>query len=91
MTSAVLLFFGATLIYTGFLALDRDLTIGLAAALVGLVLLVKPALDALRYWKTHFSAGQRPRPRGPKKEQKDQTKRTHLRVVKSEDDRPTIH
>jgi hypothetical protein len=89
MISAVLFFFGATLIYTGFLALDRNLAIGLATAFAGLILLVKPALGAMKYWRTHFGAA--PRPREPQKEQKGPARKTHLRVVKSEDDHPTIH
>jgi hypothetical protein len=90
MISAVLFFCGATLLYTGFLALDRDLTIALAVAFAGLLLVIKPALDALKYWKTHFSAAQSPH--RPQKEQKVRPAKTHLKVVKGEDDdRPTIH
>lgn len=90
MMSAILFFFGATLIYTGFLALGRDVTVGLAVALAGLVLVVKPALETLKYLKAHFAAV--PSARGLQKEPKERTRKTHLRVVKPEDeDRPTIH
>ncbi len=89
MISAVLFFFGATLIYTGFLVSDRDLTTGFSVALIGLILIMKPALGALRYWRTHFAAG--PRRHGAQRGQKDETRKVHLRIVKSEDDKPTIH
>jgi hypothetical protein len=89
MISAALFFFGTTLIYTGFLASGRDPITGLAAALAGLVLIVKPALDALRYCRTNFGDAQRPH--GTKIEQKVKPRKVHLKIVKSEDDRPTIH
>jgi hypothetical protein len=89
MISAILFFFGATLIYTGFLAANRDLTIGLAAAFIGLVLIAKPALKILMYLRTHFFPGRAPGVQ--EKKQKVRTRKTHLKVVKSEDDKPTIH
>jgi hypothetical protein len=89
MISAVLLFFGITLIYTGFLASGRDPITGLAVALTGLILIIKPALEAVRYCQTNFGGG--PRPQGNKTERKVKTRKVHLKIVKSEDDKPTIH
>jgi hypothetical protein len=90
MLRAIISFFGATLIYMGFLILNRDLTIALAAALAGLALIAKPALDAVKYLRTYFAAASIPR--GPEREQKRRPGKTHLRIVKPEDDdRPTIH
>ena len=89
MLSAALLFFGITLIYTGFLTSEHDPVAALAAALTGLILIIKPALDALRYCKTEF--GGRPRPQPTKTPPKVKTRKVHLKIVKSEDDRPTIH
>ncbi len=89
MISAVLFFFGITLIYTGFLVSGRDLTTGLAVACMGLILVIKPALDAVSYWRAHFDGG--PRPHGRRVAQKVKTRKVHLKVIKSEDDKPTIH
>ena len=89
MISAALLFLGITLIYTGFLASGRDPITGLAAAFTGLILIIKPALDAVRYCKTKFGGG--PRPHGTKTAPKVKTRKVHLKIVKSEDDKPTIH
>ncbi len=95
MLSAALLFFGITLIYTGFLASEHDPVTALAAALTGLILIIKPTFDAVRYCKTEF--GGRPRPQETEPSQKLKTpprvkpKKVHLKIVKSEDDKPTIH
>jgi len=89
MISAALFFFGITLIYTGFLASGRDVTAGLAVASVGLILVIRPALDAVSYCRSHFGGG--PRPREDKAPQKAKTRKVHLKIIKSEDDRPTIH
>jgi hypothetical protein len=89
MISAVLFFFGATLIYTGFLASGRDLVTGLAVAFFGLIVVIKPALEALKYCRTHFRAN--PRPDEPQRKQERKVRKIHLKVVKSEDDKPTIH
>lgn len=89
MISALLSFFGITLIYTGFLASGRDLTMALAAASIGLILVVKPALDAVRFWRTHF--GGDPRKRVPLSGQKGKAKKVQLKIIKSKDDKPTIH
>jgi hypothetical protein len=89
MISATLFFFGITLIYTGFLASGRDLTTGLAVAFIGLVFVIKPALDALSYCRSHFGGGVRPREN--KAPQKVKTRKVHLKIIKSEDDKPTIH
>ena len=89
MISAVLFFFGATLIYTGFLVSGRDLSAGLATTFIGFVLVIKPALDTLKYFRTYFGAG--PRPDRPQRRQEGRPRKIHLKVVKSEDDKPTIH
>ncbi|MFZ0929643.1 MAG: hypothetical protein WAN11_13645 [Syntrophobacteraceae bacterium] len=90
MISSALFFFGITLIYTGWLALGRDPSMGLAVALTGLILIIKPALQAVRYCRTNLGGG--PRPQGNKIERKAKTTRkVHLKIVKPEDDRPTIH
>lgn len=91
MISAVLFFFGTTLIYTGYLTSGpgRDPMAGLAIACIGLVLIVKPALDTAKYYRTYF--GGSPRPRRPSILQKLRTRKVYLKVMKSEDDKPTIH
>jgi len=89
MLSAALLFFGITLIYTGFLTSEHDPVAALAAALTGLILIIKPALYAVRYCRTNF--GGSPRPQVRKIERKAKTRKVHLKIVKPEDDRPTIH
>jgi hypothetical protein len=89
MLSAALSLFGITLIYTGFLASGRDPITGLATAFAGLILIIKPSLDALRYCKTNFGGG--PQPHGTKTVPKVKKRKVHLKIVKSEDDKPTIH
>ena len=79
----VLFFFGATLTYTGYLASGRDLTVGLAVAFIGLILIIKPALDALSYCTTHFGHGPaaaraQVRTQGT---QKDKMRKVHLKIV----------
>ncbi|MFZ2447716.1 MAG: hypothetical protein WAW37_15270 [Syntrophobacteraceae bacterium] len=85
MITIALAFFGITLLYTGFLVFDRDAASGIAAAIMGVVLLAKPALDGVRYLRTHF---QRPPPKG---KSKGKPPKTHLRVVEPGDKKPTIH
>jgi hypothetical protein len=89
MISAVLLFLGATFIYTGFLVSGRDLTMGLAVASIGLILIVKPALKAARFCRSQF--GGDPRMREPTSGQKGKVRKIHLKIIKSKDDNPTIH
>ncbi|SPF43755.1 exported hypothetical protein [Syntrophobacter sp. SbD1] len=89
MISAVLFFFGLTLAYTGFLVSGRDLTTGLVIACVGLIVIIKPALHAARYYRSHF--GGVPKPHGRSTSQRIKTRKVHLKVVKSGDDKPTIH
>ena len=89
MVSLVLFFFGITFVYTGFLASGRDVTTGLVVAFIGLILIIKPALDAASHYRSHFGGGQRPQERKPG--QKVKTKQVHLKIIKSDDDRPTIH
>jgi hypothetical protein len=79
MISAVLLFLGATFIYTGFLAV----------ASIGLILIVKPALKAARFCRSQF--GGDPRMREPTSGQKGKVRKIHLKIIKSKDDNPTIH
>jgi len=89
MISALLFFFGITLVYTGYLASGRDLSTGLAVAFIGLILVIRPALDAVSYFRDHFGGGSGPP--GPKAPPKARTRKAHLKIIKSEDDRPTIH
>lgn len=89
MISAILFIFGITLIYTGVLASERDLTTGLAVACMGLILIFKPALYAARYCLNHFGGGLNQR--GRSVSTKIKTREVHLKVVKSKEDKPTIH
>lgn len=89
MISSALFFFGITLIYTGLLALGQHPATGLAVAFIGLILIVKPVLHAVSYCRTNF--GGSPRPQVRKIERKAKTRKVHLKIVKPEDDRPTIH
>ena len=89
MISALSFFFGITLAYTGFLVLGRDLTVGIILGCAGLILIINPALRALRYCRTHFGSGQPQR--GPRFSRKIKPKKVYLKIVKSEDDKPTIH
>ena len=89
MISVVLLFLGATFTYTGFLVSGRDLTMGLAAASIGLILTVKAALDAVRFCRSH--SGGDPRTQGRQSGQKGKARKIHLKVIKSKDDNSTIH
>jgi glutamine amidotransferase PdxT len=89
MISAILTFFGITLLYTGFLASADHAKTAIAATCAGLVLLAKPALGAVRLLRTHLGARMSSRRRtahGKKAPQK-----VYLKIVKSEDERPTIH
>ena len=54
MISAILLFFGTTLAYAGFLVFGRDADAGLALFAAGIILLVKPSLEAFRYFRSRF-------------------------------------
>ena len=75
--------------YTGFLASAHDLATGLAIACVGLIAIIKPALEAARYYKSH--SGGVPKSHGHNVLKRIKTRKVHLKVVKSEDDKPTIH
>ncbi|HYA40268.1 MAG TPA: hypothetical protein VEF34_03125 [Syntrophobacteraceae bacterium] len=79
------------MIYTGYLTsgTGHDPFTGLAIACIGFVLIVKPALEAAKYCSTHFGGG--PPPHRPRTPQKLKTRKVNLKVVKSEDDKPTIH
>ncbi len=89
MLSVVLFIFGATLTYTGYLAYSGDPTVGLTVAFIGFILVIKPALDALSYYRTHL--GHPPRPDARKGGKKSPARKTHLKIVNSKDDKPTIH
>jgi len=89
MRSLVLFIFGATLAYTGYLAYGRDSTVGLVVAFIGFLIIIKPLLDARSYYRTHF--GRPPRPTARKGEKKSLARKTHLKIVNSKDDKPTIH
>ncbi len=92
MISAILFFFGITLIYTGFLASGRDMATGLIIACVGLILAVKPAMEAARYFRNHFGpVFPTPKRRSSSTPGKPKPRKVHLKLVKSEDERPTIH
>lgn len=90
MVRLILLVLGATFVYTGLLVYDRDPTAGISAAIIGIVLLVKPVVEATLYLRPHFSQGQKVKPKPGGSRRKGQ-----LRAVKSrgenQEDRPTIH
>ncbi len=83
--SAILLFFGTTSAYAGFLVFPRDSQAGLALFAVGIILLIKPSLEAFRYLRFHLPPGIATVRRS------GQRRPTHLRVVRSDEDKPTIH
>ena len=83
--SAILLFFGTTLAYAGFLAFARDADAGIALFAAGIILLAKPSLEAFRYFRSHFRPGVETTSRSGKR------RSTHLRVVRSDEEKPTIH
>ncbi len=90
MISAILIILGLTLIYTAWLIFDRDMIWAGVTALAGLILLVRPALYV--FYLVVSRLDQRPRSGGPKSSSGGgKGKRTHLRVVHSKEDKPTIH
>ena len=89
MITVLLGFFGATFIYTGYLASGRDLSTGLVVGFIGLILMVKPALHVWRYVRINLDTA--PRPDMRKHGQEKKPKKIHLKVVKAEDEKPTIH
>ena len=93
MISTILAFWGLILIYTGFLASAAHVTTAIIATCTGLVLLAKPALEAARLFRTQFGGASLPGPRGGFRKQgtKQGTKQVYLKIVKSEDEKPTIH
>lgn len=71
MTTYVLLFFGATLIYSAILTMDRDITIGFTLALVGVVLIVWPLVHLLKPIKIRFGGTRNLRiVQGPQKKER---------------------
>jgi hypothetical protein len=99
MTRIILLVFGATFLYTGLLVYDREPTASICLAVMGIVLLVKPALEAGLYLRTHFNRGQFGRSQFNRGQQTNKPepsrKKGHLRMVKprenNHEDKPTIH
>ncbi len=89
MISTILAFLGITLIYTGFLASAAHMTTAIVVSCAGLLLIAKPGLEAARLFSTRFGAASHPGPRGGSRKQG--AKKVYLKIVKSEDDKPTIH
>ncbi len=88
MISTILSFFGITLLYTGLLASNRHMTTAILVICAGLLLLTKPAMAALKLFRANYpgvfgahSPGRRKNP----------SKTVYLKIVKSEDEKPTIH
>ena len=89
MISTILALLGVTLIYTGFLASAGHMTSGITATCAGLLFLAKPALQAAKLFRTHFGA---PPPSTPRTgSRKRGSQRVYLKIVRSEDEKPTIH
>ncbi|MDR3555462.1 MAG: hypothetical protein P4L55_11955 [Syntrophobacteraceae bacterium] len=85
----ILSFFGLTLMYTGFLASAHHMTTGIVATCAGLLLLAKPTLEAVKLFKTQFGGPSSPLPRSGHRKNGEKT--VYLKIVKSEDEKPTIH
>ncbi len=85
MISAILLFFGTTLAYAGYLVFARDSGAGLALFAAGIILIAKPAFEAFRYLRSHFRPGLETIKRSGHR------RSPHLRVVRSDEEKPTIH
>ncbi|MEN6440666.1 MAG: hypothetical protein ABFD97_19010 [Syntrophobacter sp.] len=92
MTRIILLVLGATFIYTGLLVFDRDPAAAISTAALGIVLLFKPAMEAVLYLRTHLNRGQRI---GTVNKPGESRRRGQLRMVKprenNQEDKPTIH
>ena len=89
MISTILALLGITLIYTGFLASAHHVTTWIVATCVGLLFLAKPALEAAKILRTQFGGASHPGRRGGSR--KPGPKKVYLKIVKSEDEKPTIH
>lgn len=86
------LFFGLTLIYTGFLlASANHMAAGIGASFAGLLLCLRPILDAARFLRGHSMGGASPRTLPRNATRRARPKKVYLKIVKSEDDKPTIH
>ncbi len=83
--SAILLFFGTTLAYAGDLLLARDFDAGLALIAAGIIFVAKPSFEAFRYLRSHFHPGFETIKRSGHR------RSPHLRVVRSDEEKPTIH
>jgi len=82
---------GVTSIYAGILMFHQDAIAGTTGALLGIVLLINPFLIAVRQLRAFMGH----EVRGAKSDSppKKSPKKTHLKIVRSEqdEDRPTIH
>jgi hypothetical protein len=81
----------ATSIYAGILMFNQDSIAGIAGVLLGIILIINPSLLVIRRFKTVVSDGFHGAKPGDL--QKKNPKKTHLRLVRSEQDeeQPTIH
>jgi hypothetical protein len=87
MIPVVLFIFGATFIYAGILMSSQDASAGIVSALVGILMIIKPSVDAIQRFRalsggvtisSHKAPGRR--------------KKRHLTLVKTENkEKPTIH
>lgn len=89
MISAILTFFGITLLYTGFLASADHTKTAIAATCGGLVLLARPVLEAIKLLRAHLGNHIPPSQRSARGKKAPQ--KVYLKIVKSEEKRPTIH
>jgi hypothetical protein len=89
MISTILALLGITVLYTGFLASPNHMTTGIVATCAGLLLLAKPALEAAKLLRTQYGGGSHHNPRGGSRKRGPQ--KVYMKIVKSEDEKPTIH
>jgi hypothetical protein len=87
MIPVVLFIFGAAFIYAGILMASQNASAGIVSALVGILMIIKPSVDAIRRFRAlsgGMTASSRKAPGGGKKR--------HLKLVKTENEqKPTIH
>jgi len=91
MLTIILFILGATCVYTGLLVFDREVLSGVIAVIVGIALLVSPAIEVLRLIKPHVGRA----PRSTDKPGGGDRRKGHLRAVRPkenrDEERPTIH
>lgn len=86
MISLILAILGAACVYAGIMMLNRDYLTGMAGIVVGIVLVSRPLLRGISYFRPVPNTGTRTG------RQKGRRPKSHLKLVKSEDEkRPTIH